>query len=84
MDTSHLTLEELERYAYVTGDMLTVRACARGLDTEEMELEDARQAGYQEGYDDGEAFGRDCGYEEGYEEGAASTPQAPAPPADHP
>jgi flagellar biosynthesis/type III secretory pathway protein FliH len=65
MRTAHLTLEELERHAYVTGDQVTARACQRGLDTEQEALEDARQSGYDEGHDEGEAFGYDIGFEEG-------------------
>lgn len=65
MRTDHLTLEELERHAYVTGDLLTVRACQHGLDTEQDRLDDARQEGYDSGYEDGDRAGYDVGFDEG-------------------
>ena len=63
MRTDHLTLDELERLAYITGDLLAARACQYALGIEQDALDDAHQQGYDAGYEDGEAFG----YEQGLE-----------------
>lgn len=68
MRTDHLTLEELERLAYITGDAITARACERALNVEQDALDEARSDGYAEGYADGEEFGYENGREAGLEE----------------
>ena len=61
MRTDHLTLDELERHAYVTGDLRTASACRHGLDTEQERLDDARDDGYEAGHSDGYASGYESG-----------------------
>lgn len=80
MRTDHLTLEELERHAYVTGDLVIAMACQRGLDTEQESLDDEHEAGYEAGYQEGEAWGYDAGFEEGKD--AAERAQRAAQPTD--
>ena len=81
MRIEHLTFEELERHAYITGDTALARACERALNIERDALDDARSDGYAEGYEDGEEFG----YENGLAEGRAERDdQPPAPPTINP
>lgn len=70
MRTDHLTLEELERHAYITGQGDLVRHIHQ-LQDESDETENACGEAYESGYEDGvvSSRGYNRGYEEGYEEG---------------
>lgn len=65
----NLTLEELERRAYITGDVQTANLIARVQDETTEDDEDERQAAYNEGY----SAGFDAGYDEGFDDAKHGT-----------